>query len=48
MTGGLSLEGYVLDNFKFVFEEAAANRILLDDIEVLPRRIPRRIATMGY
>jgi hypothetical protein len=38
----------VLDNFKLVFEGAAADRILLDDLEVLPWRIPCRIATVGY
>jgi hypothetical protein len=32
VTGGPSLEGDVLDNFKFVFEGAAADRILLDDL----------------
>jgi len=38
----------VLDNFKFVFEGAAADRILLDDLDVLSWRIPCKIATVGY
>jgi len=33
---GPSLEGDVLDKFKLVFEGAAGDRILLDDVEVLP------------
>jgi len=33
---GPSLEGDVLDNFKLVFEGAEPDRILLDDVEVLP------------
>ena len=33
---GPSLEGDVLDNFKLAFEGAPADRILLDDVEVLP------------
>ena len=47
MKGGLSRED-VLDNFKLVFEGAEADRILLDDLEVLPWRIPCRTAIMGY
>ena len=33
---GPSLEGDVLDNLKLVFEGAATDRVLLDDVEVLP------------
>jgi hypothetical protein len=33
---GPSLEGDVLDNLKLVFEGDAADRVLLDDVEVLP------------
>ncbi len=33
---GPSLEGDVLDNLKLVFEGTASDRVLLDDVEVLP------------
>jgi hypothetical protein len=33
---GPSLEGDVLDNLKLIFEGEAADRLLLDDVEVLP------------
>lgn len=32
---GPSLDGDVLDNFKLIFKGAAADRILLDDFEIL-------------
>jgi len=33
---GPSLEGDVLDNLKLMFDGGTADRVLLDDVEILP------------